>query len=204
VTGADERHYVQSSRLATLMLMFISIIVTLFISRISGAWEFILECGAGVGLVLILRWFWWRINAWSEISAMITPFVIYPLTLAVGLEFPNTLFVIVPATTIVWITVTFVTRPTDESILISFYKRVYPGGKLWERISSRIPGVKDQKIFFKMFVNWIFGVLLVYSVLFGIGKLIFAEYFDFGLYLAVAAVSAVVLYTNISVLHKED
>ena len=76
IKDKDEKHYVKSSRAATIILMLISLVVTLLITRISGAWEFIMECGAGVGLVLILRWFWWRVNAWSEISAMITPFVI--------------------------------------------------------------------------------------------------------------------------------
>ncbi len=203
-TNADERHYVKSSRLATLLLMFVSIIVTLFISRISGAWEFILECGAGVGLVLIFRWFWWRINAWSEISAMITPFIVYPLTLAVGLKFPDTIFIIVPATTIVWFSVTFLTKPTDASVLLAFYKRVHPGGRFWKHISSQLPEIKEQKIFFKMFINWIFGVLLVYSILFGTGKLIFAEYTDFSIYAAVAVISAIIVVKNLSVLQREN
>lgn len=203
-TNADERHYVKSSRLATLLLMFVSIIVTLFISRISGAWEFILECGAGVGLVLIFRWFWWRINAWSEISAMITPFIVYPLTLAVGLKFPDTIFIIVPATTIVWFSVTFLTKPTDASVLLAFYKRVHPGGRFWKKISSQLPEIKEQKIFFKMFINWIFGVLLVYSILFGTGKLIFAEYTDFSIYAAVAVISAIIVVKNLSVLQREN
>jgi Na+/proline symporter len=203
-TNANEKHYVKSSRLATLLLMFVSIVVTLFISRISGAWEFILECGAGVGLVLILRWFWWRINAWSEISAMIIPFIVYPLTLAAGLKFPDTIFIIVPITTIVWFTVTFLTKPTDESVLLSFYKRVYPGGRFWKQISSKLPEIKEENVFFKMFINWIFGVLLVYSILFGTGKLIFAEYFDFAIYTAVAVASAIVVVINLFVLHREN
>jgi Na+/proline symporter len=203
-TNADEKHYVKSSRLATLLLMLVSIVVTLFISRISGAWEFILECGAGVGLVLILRWFWWRVNAWSEISAMITPFIVYPLTLAAGLEFPNTLFAIVPATTILWILVTYLTKPTEETLLLEFYKRVYPGGRLWKRISSQLPEIKEQKVFLKMFINWIFGVLLVYSILFGTGKLIFAEYTDFSIYAAIAVISAIIVVKNLSVLQRHN
>jgi SSS family solute:Na+ symporter len=203
-TNADEKHYVKSSRLVTLLLMLVSIIVTLFISRISGAWEFILECGAGVGLVLILRWFWWRVNAWSEISAMITPFIVYPLTLTVGLEFPNTLFAIVPATTIVWILITYLTKPTEETVLLEFYKRVHPGGRLWKHISSQLPAIKEQKVFLKMFINWIFGVLLVYSILFGTGKLIFAEYTDFSIYAAIAVISAIIVVKNLSVLQRHN
>lgn len=199
VTDSDEKHYVMSSRLATLILMFVSVLVTLFINRISGAWQFILECGAGVGLVLILRWFWWRINAWSEISAMITPFVVYPLIILAGLKFPDTIFVIVPVTTLVWLFVTFLTRPTEESVLISFYKRTYPGGLLWKKISSGITGINEEKIFLKMIVNWIFGVLLVYSILFGTGKLIFSEYFEFAVYTFIAVVSSLIIARNLSV-----
>jgi len=93
---AEESHYVLSSRIATIVLMLISVVVTLFINRISGAWEFIIQCGAGVGLVLILRWFWWRINAWSEISAMIAPFIIFPILKSAGVLLPYSLFIIVP------------------------------------------------------------------------------------------------------------
>ncbi|MBT8378375.1 MAG: Na+:solute symporter [Ignavibacteria bacterium] len=203
-TDADEKHYVSSSRFTTLLLMLISIVVTLFISRIAGAWEFIIECGAGVGLVLILRWFWWRVNAWSEISAMITPFIVYPLAITSGLEFPDTIFIIVPSTTIIWLTVTFLTKPTDNEVLLSFYKRVYPGGKLWKPISLQLPKIKEQKTFLKMFVNWIFGVLLVYSILFGTGKLIFAEYIGFGIYTAIALFSAIVVVKNLSILQEEN
>ncbi len=143
-----------------------SVIITIFINRISGAWEFILECGAGLGLVLIMRWFWWRINAWSEISAMITPFIILPVLKILQVEFPFTLFLIVPITTIVWLVVTFLTKPTDEKTLIEFYRKVYPGGKFWSKISEKIPDAPKQQNFFLMFVNWVAGVILVYSSLF--------------------------------------
>ena len=198
VQDKDEKHYVFSSRISTIILMIISVIVTLFITRISGAWAFIMECGAGVGLVLILRWFWWRINAWSEISAMITPFVIYPFLLIFKINFPDTLFVLVPATTIVWLIVTFATAPTDSSVLESFYRKIHPGGRLWRKVSSSIPGVKGDGNFVKMFINWIFGVVLVYSILFGIGNLIFGLYMEFFISLVLAAVSIVIVYINIS------
>ena len=132
----SEKHYVGISRLTTIVLMIISVFVTLFIERISGAWEFIMEAGAGVGLVLILRWFWWRINAWSEISAMITPFIVIPLLKMLKIEFPITLYYIVPATTIVWLIVTYLTKPTEEKTLIEFYRKIHPGGILWKKISA--------------------------------------------------------------------
>jgi len=198
VKDKDEKHYVSSSRLTTIILMLVSIIVTLFITRISGAWEFIMECGAGVGLVLIMRWFWWRINAWSEISAMITPFIVYPIISALGFTFPNTLFILVPVTTFVWLLVTFITKPTDTDVLFSFYRKIHPGGRLWEKIASQLPDVKSDGNFGKMFINWIFGVVFVYSVLFGIGNLIFGSYDEFFVSLLLSAVSILIIYKNLS------
>lgn len=194
----SEKHYVLVSRVTTLMLMLVSVIVTLFITRISGAWEFILECGAGVGLVLILRWFWWRINAWSEISAMITPFIAYPIVKYYEISFPFSLFYLVGVTTVVWLAVTFITKPTDEEKLKSFYRLIHPGGILWKKISLQLPDVISDKGFAGMFLNWIFGVALVYSMLFGIGSLIFADYFNALLYFLIVLISITLIYKNIS------
>jgi len=197
----NEKHYVLISRLVTLLLMYFSVLITLFINRISGAWEFILECGAGLGLVLIMRWFWWRINAWSEISAMITPFILLPILKSYRIEFPTTLFIIVPLTTFVWIIITFLTNPTDEKILISFYKKVYPGGRLWRKISDKIPDVKTNQKFGSMLINWLSGVVLVYSSLFFIGKIILGLYYDSLIYLVLIIFSIIVIVKNLS---KDD
>ncbi len=197
----NEKHYVLISRLVTLLLMYFSVLITLFINRISGAWEFILECGAGLGLVLIMRWFWWRINAWSEISAMITPFILLPILKSYRIEFPTTLFIIVPLTTFVWIIITFLTKPTDEKILISFYKKVYPGGRLWRKISDKIPDVKTNQNFGSMLINWLSGVVLVYSSLFFIGKIILGLYYDSLIYLVLIIFSIIVIVKNLS---KDD
>lgn len=194
----DEVYYVLSSRIATIILMLVSIVVTLFINRISGAWEFIIECGAGVGLVLILRWFWWRINAWSEISAMVTPFIIFPVLRSLNVEFPNSLFIIVPITTLVWLIVTFLTKPTSEEILISFYRKIHPGGVMWKKIAVKVPDVEGDTGFLKSFINWFFGVILVYSFLFGTGKLIFGEIGLFIMYLIIAIISIFIIYRNLS------
>lgn len=197
-TNKGEAYYVLSSRIVTIILMFVSIVVTLFINRISGAWEFIIECGAGVGLVLILRWFWWRINAWSEISAMITPFIIFPILRSLDIEFPISLFIIVPVTTFVWLIITFLTKPTSEEVLISFYRKIHPGGVMWKKIAVKIPDVVGDTGFLRSFINWLFGVILVYSFLFGTGKLIFGEISLFVMYLVIAIISIYVIYRNLS------
>lgn len=198
----EEKHYVLSSRVITILLMIFSIGVTFFISRISGAWEFILECGAGLGLVLILRWFWWRVNAWSEISAMITPFIILPFVKYIGISFPESLFYLTGITTVVWLIVTFLTKPTDENVLFEFYKKVHPGGKLWKPISDKLPEVKSDSNFGSMFLNWLSGVALVYSMLFGIGSFILNDYINTAIFFVVAVVSAVIIYKNLSKIEK--
>jgi solute:Na+ symporter, SSS family len=180
-----ERHYVMVSRLATIFLFFGSVLVTWQLSSVEQAWKLLLALGAGTGLVLILRWYWWRINAWSEISAMICSFIVasiasatVPKRFAVG--DPNIdatiMLITVATTTVVWLVVTFVTKPEPESVLRAFYTRVRPGGPGWARISQAagfgreaIPGGALA------WTNWIAGIVAVYATLFGIGKLVFGE-----------------------------
>ncbi|MCK4771465.1 MAG: Na+:solute symporter, partial [Candidatus Latescibacteria bacterium] len=128
--AGEEKYYVRVSRITTLVLMLISLVITSKLERISGAWEFIIGLSGGIGLVMILRWWWWRINAWSEISAMVAPLLIYPFIyfypealarwfplLGPYLEFPSSLFIIVPWTTAAWLAVTYLTAPTEEKTL---------------------------------------------------------------------------------------
>ena len=125
----DEKHYVKMSRIAIILMSVVSLLITRFLlTTISGAWEFIINASAGLGAVLILRWFWWRINAWSEISAMIAPLIIYPIARwGFGLESPITLYPIVFGTTLVWLIVTYLTSPVDEAHLKAFFRRIRPG-----------------------------------------------------------------------------
>jgi Na+/proline symporter len=184
-TDGTERHYVGVSRAATVLLFLASIAVTSQLSSIEKAWELLLAMGAGTGLVLILRWYWWRINAWSEISAMIASFVVSTLAFRyVAPRFaendPNAIaavmLVTVAVSTVVWVVVTFATAPEPPAVLDAFYRRVRPGGPGWAQVSQRlgfgrepIPGGALA------WTNWIAGIVAVYATLFGIGKLIFAE-----------------------------
>ena len=129
---------------------------------------------------------------------MITPFLVFPILRSFDIEFPLSLFIIVPATTIVWLVVTLLTKPTDDKVLKSFYRKIHPGGVMWKKISSQIPEVENDSGFFKLFINWIIGVILVYSILFGTGKLLLSDYTGFLIYILVAAVSIVILYYNMS------
>ncbi len=197
--NASEKHYVFASRMGMLLVVVISLLLTHYVlTTISGAWGFILAASAGTGGVLILRWFWWRINAWSEIASMITPFVILPIVkYGFGMEFPMTLYPIVAGTTIVWLAVTFLTKPTDHAHLLKFYKKVHPGGVGWRRIARELPDVKSDSGFGRLFMNWLFGVMLVYSSLFFIGKLMFGAYLPAMIYLAFAVLSIFVIHKNL-------
>ena len=202
---ADEKHYVLVSRIFLVLLIIFSLLLTKYVlTTISGAWEFIINASAGMGAVLILRWYWWRINAWSEISAMIAPLIIYPIAHYVfGIESPITLYPTVIGTTIVWLAVTFLTKPETEETLKKFYNRTYPGGRGWKKIASQCPEVKAEENFGKMFISWIAGIVLVYSFLIGIGKLMFADYLIAFICFLLGAISIYIIYKNVSVVHTD-
>ncbi len=194
-----EKHYVTVSRWATVFLFLASIVVTWQLDSVEGAWKLLLALGAGTGLVLILRWYWWRINAWSEISAMVTSFVVasiaskeIPPRFAPG--DPNAdawiMLITVAITTVVWVSVTFLTKPEPESVLQSFYRRVRPGGPGWRGVAARA-GLPPEPIAggASAWINWIAGLVAVYATLFGIGKLVFGETMQ-GLILLAIAVAA--------------
>ena len=173
---ATEKSLVQVSRITTIAIMIISIVVTSNIQTISGTWSFIIEAGAGLGLVLILRWYWWRINAWSEITAMVVPlFVYWYIASQTNIIFPDSLFLIVLVTSIAWIAVTMVTPPTEEQTLFRFYEQVHPGGWGWKAIDAKLPNVTGDSGFGNLLICWGMGIILVYSFLFGIGKLLFGH-----------------------------
>ena len=176
-SDASEKHYVLVSRASVLLMTVFSLIVTrFFLTRISGAWEFVINASAGMGAVLILRWFWWRINAWSEIAAMIAPLVIYPIArFGFGIEPPLTLYPTVLGTTIVWLVVTYATAPVDERKLVEFFRRTHPGGAGWKHIAALVPEVKGDTGFGRLFLDWGLGIVVVYSFLFGLGEMLFGE-----------------------------
>ncbi len=197
--GASEKYYVKVSRITTVLLMLFSLIVTTQFQMISDAWRFILACSGGIGLVLLLRWFWWRINAWSEIAAMLAPYAIYPiLVFHYGLNYESTLIIIVAWSTIVWLSVTMLTKPTDPEKLLSFYEKVHPGGPGWKNIALQLPHVQKDTGYMSLFVNYVCGCLLVLFSLFGTGRLIFGEYAPAALFFGVAAIAAAIIYYNLS------
>jgi Na+/proline symporter len=182
---ASEKHYVAVSRWTTVGLFLASVVVTMNLTTVEGAWKLLLAMGAGTGLVLILRWYWWRINAWSEISAMIASLVTSMIALPViHARFPKgdlradawVMLVTVAVSTVVWVSVTFLTKPETDATLDAFYKRVRPGGPGWARVSERLGYGREQIPGGALaWTNWIAGIVAVYASLFGIGKLVFGE-----------------------------
>lgn len=195
----DEKYYVMVSRVMIILLMIASLFITKFLlTTISGAWEFIINASAGIGAVLILRWFWWRVNAWSEISAMIAPLVIYPIAHYVfGLQSPITLYPTVVGTTIVWLVVTYITKPTKEEKILEFYSKIHPGGFGWKRYREKYPEIKTDSGYLKLFANWFLGVVLVYSTLYATGRIIFKDYYFGVAALVVGLAAAFMIYKNI-------
>ena len=201
----SDTHYVAASQWATVLLTVISIVVTFYMTSIGDAWKWMLSIGAGTGAVLLLRWFWWRINAWSEISAMLAALVV-SVVLQAGfglngdnpIDFAWIMIITVAATTTVWLTVTFLTPPESEETLVAFYRRTRPGLTGWGPIAALAPEVKNSSSMGSNFVDWICGCILVYGVLFGVGKLLLGEtWLGLGM-LAAGLLAGVVIYWDLS------
>jgi SSS family solute:Na+ symporter len=195
---SSDKQLIMISRAVTLVLMVVAMAVSSRITSISKVWEFMIECGAGLGLVLILRWFWWRINVWSEISATVAPFVIYA-ALKFGIpeawgisSFPNSYFITIGGTTLVWLLVTFLTKPEPTAHLVAYHKQVQPGG-WWKPIAEK-SGIIVRANTVPLVMAWFSSVLMTYATLFAIGQLIFKNFQEGFIFLAVAAAAGLFLW----------
>lgn len=202
-----EKHYVIVSQLVTVLLMIASLIVTFYMESIGGAWKLLLVTGAGTGTVLLLRWYWWRINAWSEVSAMICAAIVSIFLQVVlkwdsdqPLDFAYLMLVTVGITTLVWVVVTLITKPEPVETLVAFYRRVRPEGPGWTGIAARadLSASHAQGRLSLQFLNWVAGVALIYGTLFGIGKLIFKEWASGLKFLAIAAAAGALISWSLS------
>ncbi|HMK31067.1 MAG TPA: sodium:solute symporter family protein [Terriglobales bacterium] len=211
--NASEQHYVNASRLATVLLVIASAWVSLQLASIGSGWQIVLQIGAGTGAVYILRWYWWRINAWSEISAMATSLLVTtvlnwsglwmrvmgrgsPFSGASSVLFAKTALTTTVVATVVWVAVTLVTRPEHEEVLDRFYRKVRPDVRGWRPVAARVQDVAPNRDLGRNLIAWVLGCGMIYCALLGTGKLLLGQT-SVGLMLAVGAVvCAVLLYLD--------
>ena len=203
--GQSEKHYVAVSQWATVFLTIVSAILTYFMDSIAGAWKLLIVTGAGTGTVLILRWYWWRINAWSEVAAMAAAFLVsLTLQLGFGLSsddpygFAYIMIFTVGITTLVWLAVTFLTAPEPGEKLLEFYRKVHPWTTGWAPVARQAPDVPPTRDMAYNILDWISGCVLIYGSLFGIGKIILKDYGTGIVFLAVGLAAGAVIYWDLS------
>jgi Na+/proline symporter len=210
VRDATERHYVTASRVATLLVMALAFYAAFVMTSVGDAWKYLFNLTAGVGLVMILRWYWWRVNAWSEIAALATSAIVSNVLLAFpGLltAFPyhtadnaqaETLLVTVPITTAVWLAVTFLTKPEPEEKLVAFYRRVRPSPFGWKPVARVAGAVAPSDSLGIGILDWLAGCGLVYGALFGIGKVVLGDVVAGTIYLGIAVACLAFIFASVN------
>ncbi len=206
---ASEKEMVSVGRWSTLLLMILSAFFALQLESALGAFQILLKIGAGTGLIFILRWFWWRINAYSELTAMIVSFLlaIYLDIIHKKLGFepiPEHIKLVtsVVLTTIAWVTVTFLTRPTEQGVLVSFYKKIKPAAGGWKPVINKAIAantlesteVRAGKLPLQI-LGMLAGCFLVYGALFGTGYLIYGNMMQGIMAFVVSGISGMVIFS---------
>jgi Na+/proline symporter len=194
----DERHYVLMGRIVTVVIMLFAIAATFALQNAQEAFHLLITIGAGTGLVYLLRWFWWRVNAWTEVAAMAASFVVSLTFFTMGkfghpVDVDTALLVTVGFTTVVWLIVTFATPPVDAEKLVSFYNRVRPAGPGWARLRREHDLEASPDSLPQAFAAWIAGIAAIYCALFGTGEFIFGHLMQGTIFAAVCAVAVVAL-----------
>ncbi len=213
-----QMHYVKIGKIITVVLMVCSAFFAVNMQSVSKAWEFIFSMGAGIGLVLILRWFWWRINAWTEITALATSMFITiileiiawrqtisldkdyslfgtdPEIFGLPLQVHHKLIIIVPTAILAWVMVTFLTKPEPNQTLRKFYERIQPGG-WWSPISDNFRHTLEP-VSNGIFINWISGIMMIYGFTFGIGNLVFMNYTNAVILFGIAGVGLFLVWNR--------
>ena len=191
---APERHYVLMGRITTGLLMLAAALATFVLDTARASFELMMSVGAGTGLIYLLRWFWWRVNAWSEVAAMVSSFFVAVGLIVMaksGVEIPAfvSLPVSVAITTIVWVTVTLVTRPTDPATLVRFYELVQPPGPGWRHVQAEARVGQSPDSLPMALLGWGLGCAFVYAALFGVGAYLYGRTPQALVFLVVFAVS---------------
>jgi Na+/proline symporter len=211
---ASERHYILVSRVLVILVSLLGAGFSYVLGSVKMGWQLIMELSGGIGLVLLLRWYWWRVSAWSEIAALsssaamalyLKKFPDSPLVRAFSTALEKTGFridawgvhiiLIVAFTTAVWLVVTFVTAPDDKTKLLAFYQKVRPGG-FWGPI-ARLNG-RPYRLNAYPFLGWGLALVMILCFLLGVGKLVFMSWAQGAAYLAAGAAAAFLLSKTIN------
>ncbi len=201
--NASEKRCIGIGRICTLLLYIVAAGISYFLESAQEAFQILISIGAGTGLIYILRWFWWRVNAWCEVSAMISSFiatVTFFILKKNGIEFTfaNTTLLTVAFTSITWLVAAFIAPQTDRATLISFYKKVRPAGPGWGSIRREVETADPQPEAEKdnmglAFVGWISGCVMIWSSLFCIGKFLYGQMTQAYILLALTLISSAIL-----------
>jgi SSS family solute:Na+ symporter len=200
---ASEKHYVAAGRAATVLLFLLSSGFVFVLDSAKDAFDIILQVGAGTGLLYLLRWFWWRINAWSEVVAMVSSFVVSVLFLILekqhvySIPTAQRLLLTVAVTTVCWVLAAYLAPQTDRETLIAFYRKVHPVGPGWKDI-RREAGLSEASVeradnIPLALLGWVAGCTMIWSSLFSVGNFLYGRTPYALALLAVFAVSGFVL-----------
>jgi Na+/proline symporter len=209
-TDADERHYVRAGRIATLGLFVLSSGLVFLLDTAKEAFDVILQVGAGTGLLYLVRWFWWRVNAWCEVVAMISSFGVSVMLLilvrnGMVISTPVALTVTVAVTTVCWLATAYLGPATDRQVLVDFYLKTRPAGPGWKPVRSdpRVIASGAQAPLDNIplaLVGWVSGCALVWGSLFTVGMFLYGRMTAAFLLLAVSVASGLVLLRVVSTL----
>ncbi|MEK7401090.1 MAG: sodium:solute symporter family protein [Gemmatimonadota bacterium] len=196
---ASEKHYVAVGRIVTALLMVLAALLTFVLDTARASFELLMSVGAGTGLLYLLRWFWWRVNAWSEIAAMASSFVValgFFVAQKNGATIPGhvSLLLTVAATTVVWVTVTLSTSPTDRTTLVSFYTLVRPAGPGWSAVRAEAGVGASPDSLPHSLLGWVLGCTFVYAALFGTGSFLYGRMTQAVVWLAILLLSGAALW----------
>jgi SSS family solute:Na+ symporter len=204
VRKASDKHYVLASKIIIVLLVILSGYVAAHITSIQAAWQLLLGMGAGTGAVLLLRWYWWRVNAWSEISSMVAAFVVSLSLTRIHFDgndsvvFAKSALITTISTTVVWLVTTLLTKPESDARLLTFYRRIRPTVHGWKRIAAMAPEITPVRDLGANTFDWIMGCTLVYCAMFGIGELVLQEWLSGVVLLAIACAAGYAIYWSLS------
>ena len=178
--SADERHYILVGRLVTAALMALAAALTFVLDTAQASFNLLLSVGAGTGLIYLLRWYWWRVNAWSEIAAMVSSFAVAVAFFVAekrgaGVAPQTSLLATIAITTVVWVIATYATPPTDRRTLVEFYRLTRPAGPGWKPIQADAGVAPSPDSIAHALLGWVLGCFVVYAALFGAGSFLYGR-----------------------------